>query len=47
MRSEKTELENAKFNLNEHIQMKREQRKFTNEFNAEVASEAIREKLTF
>ena len=40
------DLKKAKSNPKLHIHMKRERRKFTNEFKAEVALEAIKEKLT-
>lgn len=40
------DLKRAKRNPKLHIHMKRERRKFTNEFKAEVALEAIKEKLT-
>ena len=39
-------MKKAKLNPKLHIHMKRERRKFTNEFKAEVALEAIKEKLT-
>ena len=39
-------MKKAKLNPKLHINMKRERRKFTNEFKAEVALEAIKEKLT-
>jgi transposase-like protein len=42
----KTRLEKNQINPKLHIHMKRERRKFTNEFKAEVALEAINEKLT-
>lgn len=39
-------MKKAKLNPKLHNKMKRERRKFTNEFKAEVALEAIKEKLT-
>jgi transposase-like protein len=40
---EKLDLKKAKLNPKLHINMKRERRKFTNEFKAEVALEAIKD----